>query len=82
MSHSVASLAGMQGKIREADPAETVRCLTLFVLLVEGPAKCLFSQPKAALYIAAIALQKTEDKIKNTKISVCLLGHIFLFSWL
>ena len=30
-----------------------------FVLLVEGPAKYLFSQQKAALYIAATAFQSS-----------------------
>jgi len=75
MNHSVASLAGMQEKIRETDPAETVRCLMLFVLLAVNRARFLFSREMIVRYIAAIVFPKTEDNIQNLKISVCLSGH-------
>lgn len=64
MSHSVASLAGMQGKIRETDPAEAVRCLMLFALLAVDRARFLFSREMIVRYIAAIVFQRTEDNIK------------------
>jgi hypothetical protein len=62
MSLSAASLAEMQGKIRETDPAaEAVRCLMLFVLLVVNRARFLFSREMIAQYIAAIALKDGDN---------------------
>lgn len=78
MSLSAANLAVMQGRTREKDPAETVKCSTLFVLPAASRARFLSSREMIARSIAAIALQKTEDKIQHSKFQCALRGTLFL----
>lgn len=80
MSLSAANLAAMQERTQEKDPAETVKCSMLFVLLAANRARFLSSREMIVQSIAAIALQRTEDKIKYSKLQCALRGTFFYTS--